>query len=271
MASDVSPIASEQGLRERKKAETRQRISDIATLMFLKRGYDEVRVADIAAQAGVSEKTVYNYFPTKESLVLDKTDAQLAGTLAALARRPPGMSPTRAYVEELKRQLSDLFDADLEQVRTVIPRFGAMLDETPALRAAWGDHRHAMVNAVAEVLAADLGVDRREPEPMTTARALVSLTELSYDSVLRNAEHSASGAELLRRVELDLERGARLLETGTWSVALMIGGRRTAVQLREAATVTEQARRQVISALRQARQAWRENNHTFGSSDRPGA
>lgn len=50
-----------EGLRERKKAETRQRLSDTATRMFLDRGFDGVKVTEIAAACQVSEKTVYNY------------------------------------------------------------------------------------------------------------------------------------------------------------------------------------------------------------------
>ena len=45
----------------------RQQLSDTATDMFVQRGFDAVRVSEIAAACGVSEKTVSNYFRTKES------------------------------------------------------------------------------------------------------------------------------------------------------------------------------------------------------------
>ena len=63
-----------EGLRERKRRLTRQRISDIATALFAARGFDNVKVSEVADIVGVSEKTVYNYFPTKESMVLDTAD-----------------------------------------------------------------------------------------------------------------------------------------------------------------------------------------------------
>ena len=255
--TDPSEPPAGLGLRERKKLETRQRISDIATMMFLQQGFDAVRVADVAERVGVSEKTIFNYFPTKESLVFDRFDEQLADTLRAVRDRPNGLPPTRAFIDELMRQMAELASDDFEQARQVVPRFGEMLDGAPTLRAAWSDHRDRMVTAVAEVLADDLGVNALDPEPRTAARALISLTDLSYDSMLRNIDVAEDGPHLIQLLEADLERGARLLDTGMWSLSLMIGGRRSADQLREAAGLAEQARRQVMSALREARRAWR--------------
>ncbi len=76
-----------EGLRERKKRHTRQQISDVATALFVVRGFDHVKVAEIAEVVGVSEKTVYNYFPTKESLVFDRADEGIARLAAALRER----------------------------------------------------------------------------------------------------------------------------------------------------------------------------------------
>src|SRR5205814_9724881 len=76
-----------EGLRERKKRQTRQQLTDTATEMFLERGFDNVRVAEIAQACGVSEKTVFNYFPTKESLIVDQPDVALAALRTGLADR----------------------------------------------------------------------------------------------------------------------------------------------------------------------------------------
>lgn len=54
-----------QGLRELKKARTRQLIADVAARLFAERGYEHVLVSDIAREAEVSEQTTYNYFPSK--------------------------------------------------------------------------------------------------------------------------------------------------------------------------------------------------------------
>src|SRR6478609_1120838 len=72
------------GLRERRKQETRQAISDIATVMFADRGFDEVTIAQVADAAGVAKMTVTNYFPRKEDLVFHLADV--------IAVRGPGES-----------------------------------------------------------------------------------------------------------------------------------------------------------------------------------
>src|ERR1700716_3464621 len=89
--------AGAEGLRERKKRQMRQQLTDTATEMFVERGFDAVRVAEIAEACGVSEKTVFNYFPTKESLILDHPDATLASLRTGLA--DPGLTPLEAALK----------------------------------------------------------------------------------------------------------------------------------------------------------------------------
>lgn len=86
----VDSLAASAGLRERKKAKTRERISDIATGLFLDRGFDEVTVAEVAKAANVSVKTVFNYFGAKEDLLFDREPEWLAAVDALLASRGPG-------------------------------------------------------------------------------------------------------------------------------------------------------------------------------------
>src|SRR5579862_582866 len=89
-----------QGLRERKKRLMRQQLSDTATQMFMERGFDAVRVTEIAEACGVSEKTVFNYFPTKESLILDRLESTIASLKGGLAQ--PGVKPTQAALRILE-------------------------------------------------------------------------------------------------------------------------------------------------------------------------
>src|SRR5580693_6958152 len=131
--------ALHQGLRERKKALMRQLISDTATLMFLERGFDEVRVSEVAAACGVSEKTVYNYFPTKESLLLDREDDMAAKLRRALGPDAGHISPVDATVEVLEEEAAEItsdWSASGPEEISGIRRFTDLIERTPSLRAA---------------------------------------------------------------------------------------------------------------------------------------
>lgn len=71
MSAQTVDTGAEQGLRAKKKQQTREKISYQATLLFLERGFDKVTIADVAAAAEVAKMTVTNYFPRKEDLALD--------------------------------------------------------------------------------------------------------------------------------------------------------------------------------------------------------
>lgn len=245
-----------EGLRERRKRETRALISDAATALFRLRGFDGVTIAEIAKRVGVSEKTIYNYFPTKESLVFDRADEQLLRLTAAVRDRPEGVSPTAAFVAALKREFQQLNELVADAGSEVLLSFSRMVHETPALRAAWGEHSFRMVEALAATLAKEFGVDPRDPEPRVTARGLVGLFELFYDSTLRRLADGLGPDAIAPAVAADLERGARLLETGLWSLELLLEGRRTKRQLRDAAVAADRAGQQVLSTLRDAKQAF---------------
>lgn len=82
-----------EGLRERKKRETKQRISDIATGLFLEHGFVTVTIAEIADAADVSVNTVYNYFPAKEDLFLDRMEGVTLRLSRMIRGRDRGSPP----------------------------------------------------------------------------------------------------------------------------------------------------------------------------------
>jgi AcrR family transcriptional regulator len=263
------------GLRERKKRRTRQQISDVATTLFVVRGFDHVKVSEIAQIVGVSEKTVYNYFPTTESLVFDRTDETIERLVAALRERDAGESPTKAVLRALGEDMDDLEDLP-DELYPFLPLFNEMIADTPALHAAWLDLQSRLVEVATEELATFADLDPRDPEPMVAARAIVALTDLSFASRMRHIEGGLRGRELRRAVVEDLERAARLLDAGLWSFNLLAQGSRTRQQMRDAAAAAEDARRQVLDALRQARAAWQEltrgeraeRRHRYGEARR---
>jgi AcrR family transcriptional regulator len=240
----------DEGLRERKRRLTRQLISDAATTLFATRGFDNVKVSEVADRVGVSEKTVYNYFPTKESLVLDNADEGVERMARALRERRPGQSPTDAVVEAIMDD-TWMYEEAPDALMEFVPLFGAMIDSTPALRAAWLELHDRLAKVARDELAAQAGVDPQDPEPTVAGRALAGLAELAMGSNMRHIRDGQRGAELRDAVRHDLDRAARLLETGLWSFNLPQG-----TQALEAARAAEEARVQVLQALRQARAAW---------------
>jgi AcrR family transcriptional regulator len=77
----------------RKRLATRQRISDVATALFIERGFDKVTVDEIAEAADVSRMTVFNHFARKEDMFFDLDDEARADLLSALENRAAGTSP----------------------------------------------------------------------------------------------------------------------------------------------------------------------------------
>jgi len=245
-----------EGLRERKKRLMRQEISDAATWMFCERGYDNVRVADIAAAVGVSEKTVFNYFPTKESLVLDKEDDLTAALVGALRDREPGSSPTQAVVAVMKEQWLE-FSTVPPEALWMVQAVGDLLRDTPALRAAEQAMTNRMTDGVVAALAENAQLDPLDPEPQIVAQALMGLWHVVRVSADRHLGDGLVGAELSAALDADIARASRLLETGLWSFNLFAQGKRTQRASQDAAKAMEDARAQVQKAMREAREVWR--------------
>jgi AcrR family transcriptional regulator len=84
-------VANELSLRERKKAETRERIIAVAVRIFGKKGIDAATVDEIAAAAEVGKGTIYNYFQTKEDIIvafLVDIENDVQAEIARLIQRP---------------------------------------------------------------------------------------------------------------------------------------------------------------------------------------
>lgn len=103
--------------------QTRARISDVATQLFLERGFDGVTVAEVAREAGVSSVTVFKHFPRKEDLLLDRTDDAVEVLRSAVRDRTGDVltSLQQATVRLLDEQhaLSGVKDGSVPFYRTV--------------------------------------------------------------------------------------------------------------------------------------------------------
>jgi len=196
-----------EGLRERKKRLMREQLSAAAARMFLERGFDAVRVAEVAEACGVSEKTVFNYFPTKEALLLDRLEATMSSLRAGLA--DPAVPPVEAALRLLDAEL----DATVASLRSAAAvegyrRFGDLIRETPSLRAYQNAMMDRFVAVAAEALAGRTGADPADPEPQITATALLGLWRVQFESLRR---HLGGPLEPVRD---EVRRAARVLTAG---------------------------------------------------------
>ncbi len=94
------------GLRERKKAQTRTDIAEAALRLAIERGYDAITVADIADAAGVSRRTVSNYFPTKADCLGGLVEGRFVTAISRELLNPEGVG-SRARLARAFRQIDD--------------------------------------------------------------------------------------------------------------------------------------------------------------------
>ncbi|MER5509739.1 CerR family C-terminal domain-containing protein [Streptomyces sp. NPDC002766] len=213
-----------EGLRERKKRLMRQRLSDTATEMFLEHGFDGVRVAEIARACGVSEKTVFNYFPTKESLILDLGEATTTALRTHLA--VPDRCPVDAVLQVLSDELHSMTSwiADQEdpaQAAATIRRFRELTRSTPSLRAYHHDMTERLIDVAAQALAQRTGTSPDDPEPQIAATALLGLWPIQFRSLGKNLQSTHAPEQLHQAVTTDVRRAAKLIKAGLASFAAL--------------------------------------------------
>jgi AcrR family transcriptional regulator len=193
------------GLRETKKLRTRQEIADKAMGLFVKRGFDHVTVAEVAAAADVSEKTVYNYFPTKEDLFFDEVPAREAALVEAVRNRRPGES-VAAALERLQaagcgRMCSERFAI-----------FARIIEDSPALQAKELEVMARYTDALAGAIQSELGVN--ELDARVAANVLVTVQWQHFRNARAHALAGRHGPAAERKLRSELKRAYRLLEHG---------------------------------------------------------
>ena len=206
-----------EGLRERKKRQMRQQLSDTATQMFIERGFDAVRVSQVAAACGVSEKTVFNYFPTKESLVLDRLDTTMASIRTGLAQ--PDVAPVEAALRILADELGGMTSwlatqDDPAQASASIQRFGTLIRTTPSLRAHQSDMMDQFVAVAAAILAERAGLGPEDPEPQIVATALLGLWRIQFQCLRKYLDGTRTPEQVHEAVTADVRRAAQLIDAG---------------------------------------------------------
>jgi AcrR family transcriptional regulator len=196
------------GLRELKKARSRQHIADTAARLFAERGYEHVAVSDVAREAEVAEQTVYNYFPTKEQLVTDR-EQQIQTRLSELIRfRPPGATPAAAIrdfvlegVDGIRRIRPELWRGEIGYLAAISPTVhrialglidrlaGALanaISETPAIPPHVAKLQGIAIAAVYRIIIGEAGERTRQGQsPAQVADALYPIVEDLLDELDR--------------------------------------------------------------------------------------
>ena len=202
-------------LRERRRRELRQHLSDVATRMFLERGFDAVRVADVARACGVTEKTVFNHFRTKESLLVDRWDEQTRALCRGLA--DPAISPVDAALAVLEEELAFLTSPSSQRAGAFgldeLRRFSELVGSTPSLVSHNRQALDRLTAAAAATLADRTRNGPQDPEPWITATALAGLWRVYTISLHRHLA-ATDAARIARAVSRDLQRAADTLRRG---------------------------------------------------------
>jgi AcrR family transcriptional regulator len=187
------------GLRERKKQRTRELIAETARRLFVERGFEHVSVAEIARVAEVSEKTVFNYFPTKEDLVYWRLESFEEELLAAIRDREPGESVLDAFGRFVSRPRG-LLAADDPGVIDRLAGLTRMITESPALLARERQVFDRYTSTLATAIAEEQGAAPDDVEPWVIANALMGvhrgLVDYSRRRILAGARNPQLGEEM---------------------------------------------------------------------------
>jgi AcrR family transcriptional regulator len=196
-------VTEKTGLRERKKRATRALIADTAMRLFAEHGFDQATVADVAEAAGVSVKTVFNYFPAKEDLFFDKDEEVKQHWLDAVADRRAG-EPVLAGLR--RRVLSRFGNQPGEQFRKVYA--GSTHLQARGERM-WADHEDAIAAALAGRLGDELTARVLAHQVLSTHRMVLRMVQVWIQQGAAPDEVRDQAQHLINRSFDILERGIR--------------------------------------------------------------
>jgi AcrR family transcriptional regulator len=202
--------ARTEGLRERKKRAARETIAATARRLFAERGFDAVTVAEVAAAADVSEKTVFNHFPTKEDLAFAGREEGIAQFVTAIAERPPGSSVLDVF-RAMTHTVLDVFvaggDEDLLAVAKIIRGSRALQER---LTVGW----ESGAAAITAVIADTSGTGEDDLMPAIVARTLWFTHRSIFRLALTGLLAGEEGEQLAARLRVAADRAYDQLAGG---------------------------------------------------------
>ncbi len=141
------------------------RLREAALNLFSQNGFDQVTVEQIAEVAGVTERTFFRHFPTKEDVFFSDSSL-IIGDLVGAIRNQPVEASARQLVQVAMTALAEVFEPNRETLRIR----AQVIASVPALRERELLKQHAIASAVIDEL-----VDRRIPRPRAAAIAGVGM------------------------------------------------------------------------------------------------
>lgn len=200
----------DEGLRERKKRETRAAISQVATELFYERGFENVTVDDVARAAKVSKMTVFNYFARKEDLLFDRVPEGIELLRSVLAHRGQKsvLTTLRDHVRQLvtSRHPFTKFDDG-------VLGFWKVVEDSPVLR--------ARLRELADEARDELATHFEGPNAELVAGVLVAGWRAAYraglDAARRGRSPQKAAAELERVLDATIAAARTAIRAGTTS------------------------------------------------------
>jgi AcrR family transcriptional regulator len=203
MPRSVAEARAAGGLRERKKQRTRDTIQREAMRLFVERGYEETTIEQIAEAADISPSTFFNYFPSKEDVVIaDRYDPMIVEMFLS---RPAG-EPLSATIRNV---LAGGLGVILEREREMILARSRLILAVPALRARIWEDLERTEDLFCSVLAERSGRDPYDFELRVVVMVLVGAMWAAAQHWVRTDGREPLLDLVLRAMEV-VEAGARL-------------------------------------------------------------
>jgi TetR/AcrR family transcriptional regulator, regulator of mycofactocin system len=164
------------GRRGRPRATSRGELKEIALRLFADNGFDDTTIEQIAAAAGVSERTFFRYFTTKASVLWADFDTEVAAIRTALAGVPedvPMMAAIRGAVVAANHYRAE----DVPEMRMRM----ALIAAEPALSYGAGEHYADWERAISEFAARRLGQPAESLYPLAIGRTVLAACRAAYD------------------------------------------------------------------------------------------
>ena len=184
-------MATEAGLRERKKQRTRQALIDAAVRLFEERGYDQTTVADIAAAAEVSTRTFFLHFPTKEAVLFADDRGRLDAGLRVIADRQPGEPARQVLLRAVFEMIDQIAGTDL--ISGLGSLRARLLLTTPALHLAMVGRLVVAQTALVEVVQQSYP---KEFDDLEAAAIVGAVVGAIYSAVAETVRRGGSSVDL---------------------------------------------------------------------------